>query len=85
MINIALGTAPLSTCVAGDADNSGTIEISEIIRAVKYALNGCPQDQPTPTQTPTGTPTETPMPTPVRMGRVPCESPRILVIDASPE
>ena len=42
MVNIALGSADISTCRAGDPDNSGTIEISEIIQAVNNALNGCP-------------------------------------------
>ena len=41
MVNIALGNAPLSTCIAGDADGSGDITINELIAAVNHALNGC--------------------------------------------
>jgi cysteine-rich repeat protein len=61
LVNIALGTAPLSACTAGDADHSGTIEINEIIQAVNHALNGCAVP-PTPTVTPTQTPLPTPTP-----------------------
>ncbi len=42
MVNIALGNASISTCLAGDANNDGQIEINEIIQAVNNALNGCP-------------------------------------------
>ncbi|MFI5367040.1 MAG: hypothetical protein ACHQ4J_15610 [Candidatus Binatia bacterium] len=42
MVNIALGTEPLSACPNGDADGSGTITVNEIITAVGFALNGCP-------------------------------------------
>jgi hypothetical protein len=42
MVNIALGTAPLSACPVGDADGSGDITVNEIIKAVGVALNGCP-------------------------------------------
>jgi hypothetical protein len=41
MVNIALGTAELSSCTPGDGDHNGTIEINEIITAVNHALNGC--------------------------------------------
>lgn len=41
MVNIALGNANVSTCLAGDADGSGEITINEIIAAVNNALNGC--------------------------------------------
>jgi len=41
MVNIALGSSPLSVCVAGDADKSGEITINEIIAAINNALNGC--------------------------------------------
>jgi hypothetical protein len=41
MVNIALGTADVSACAAGDADGNGSIEINEIIAAVNNALNGC--------------------------------------------
>ena len=33
MVNIALGGAPIATCVAGDADGNGDITIDEIITA----------------------------------------------------
>jgi hypothetical protein len=41
LVNITLGTAPLSDCAAGDADASGDITIDEIVGAVNKALNGC--------------------------------------------
>jgi hypothetical protein len=41
MVNIALGTAPVSTCSAGAA-NGGEITISEIITGVNNGLYGCP-------------------------------------------
>ncbi len=41
MVDIALGTAPVSSCVAGDADGSGTITVDEIVAAVNNALGGC--------------------------------------------
>jgi len=42
MVNIALGTQPVSACPAGDVDQNGVIAINEIILAVGSALNGCP-------------------------------------------
>jgi len=42
MVNIALGTANVSTCRAGDANGDGEITINEIIAGVNNALNGCP-------------------------------------------
>jgi hypothetical protein len=41
MVNIALGNANLSTCVAGDANHDGEITVDEILTAVNNALNGC--------------------------------------------
>jgi len=41
MVNIALGSAPLSACPAGDANGDGHITIDEILTAVNNALNGC--------------------------------------------
>jgi len=41
LVNIALGTQPLSVCMPGDEDNDGVINIPEIITAVNNALNGC--------------------------------------------
>jgi len=42
MVNIALGNADVSTCLAGDANGDGEITINEIIAGVNNALNGCP-------------------------------------------
>ncbi len=41
-VNIALGTAAVSTCSACDSNHDGQVEINEIIQAVNDALNGCP-------------------------------------------
>jgi len=41
MVNIALGSANVSTCPAGDADHNGQVTIDEILTAVNNALNGC--------------------------------------------
>lgn len=40
-MNIALGNADLSACMAGDANKDGEITIDEILTAVHNALNGC--------------------------------------------
>ncbi len=45
MVNITLGSVPLSACTAGDADHSGDITINEIIAAVNNALGTCPAAQ----------------------------------------
>jgi glucuronoarabinoxylan endo-1,4-beta-xylanase len=42
MVNIALGSADVSTCPVGDLDSSGDITVNEIIQAVGFALGGCP-------------------------------------------
>jgi hypothetical protein len=42
LVNIALGSAPVSACPAGDINNDGMISIDEIVTAVGNALNGCP-------------------------------------------
>ena len=42
MVNIALGSAPVSRCLPGDANHNGEIAINEIIAGVNNALNGCP-------------------------------------------
>ena len=55
MVNIALGSAPVSDCPAGDSDGNGEIAISEIIAAVNAALNGCTGVAPTPTPVPMST------------------------------
>jgi hypothetical protein len=41
MVNIALGTSPLSACTAGDANGDTQITVDEILTAVRNALNGC--------------------------------------------
>jgi plastocyanin len=52
MVNVALGTTPVSACAAGDPDTSGDISINEIVAAVSNALSGCTTTAPTPTPTP---------------------------------
>jgi hypothetical protein len=42
MVNIALGSAEVSTCAVGDADGSGDITVNEIVKAVGLALANCP-------------------------------------------
>lgn len=41
MVNIALGNADVSTCLAGDPSGNGEITINELVIAVNNALNGC--------------------------------------------
>ncbi len=41
MVNIALGSADISACMAGDTNHDGSITINEILAAVNKALNGC--------------------------------------------
>ena len=41
MVNISLGTDPLSACSAGDLDGDGEITVDELIRAVNAAVAGC--------------------------------------------
>ncbi len=66
LVNIALGTAGVETCLAGDGDGSGGVTVDEIVTAVTAALEGCPAPT-TPTATPTlettPEPTATPTPT----------------------
>ena len=54
MVNIALGAADQSICVAGDADGSGEITIGDIVAAVNSARDGCspPPGNPKASQTP---------------------------------
>jgi len=53
LVNIALDSAAVSTCVAGDLNHDGQITIDEILVAVKNALSACPiVSTPTPTPTP---------------------------------
>jgi hypothetical protein len=42
MVNIALGTAGISTCPPGDPNHDDHITVDEILTAVNNALNGCP-------------------------------------------
>jgi hypothetical protein len=42
LVNIALGSAPVSACSAGDLNHDGMIAINELVTAVGSALNGCP-------------------------------------------
>ena len=41
MVNVALGNASVSICLAGDANRDGQITIDEILTAVNGALSGC--------------------------------------------
>jgi len=41
MVNIALGSASVSTCLAGDANGDGEITVNEIVAGVNHALSGC--------------------------------------------
>ena len=41
-VNIALGSAPVSSCPAIDANGDGEVTINELIAAVNNALGGCP-------------------------------------------
>ena len=41
MVNIALGSAPLSECEVGDANDDDRITVDEIVTAVNHALVGC--------------------------------------------
>jgi hypothetical protein len=42
LVNIALGTAEVSECGAGDGNGDGQITIDELVLAVSHALSGCP-------------------------------------------
>jgi len=42
MVNVALGSAPVSQCAAGDANGDGDITVNEIILGVNHTLDGCP-------------------------------------------
>jgi hypothetical protein len=43
MVNVALGSADIAICAAGDGNSDGHITVDEILTAVNNALNGCPQ------------------------------------------
>src|SRR5215470_129948 len=56
-VNIALGTADLSTCTSCDVNGDSSVEINELVLAVNVALSMCPSGTPgTPGATPTATP-----------------------------
>ena len=61
VVNIALGSAPLSQCLSADTNSDGEITVDELLAVVDQALNGCPQAPPTGTPAPpvTATPTAT--------------------------
>jgi CSLREA domain-containing protein len=42
MVNIALGSSPLTDCAVGDANHDGVITVDEILAAVDNSLKGCP-------------------------------------------
>jgi hypothetical protein len=41
MVNIALGTAPIENCTAGDANGDGEITVDEVVAAVSNSLQDC--------------------------------------------
>ena len=41
-VNIALGNAPVDACPAFDADDDGHVDVTELMRGVGNALDGCP-------------------------------------------
>ena len=48
VVNIALGSTPVTACNAGDANHDNQITVDEILSAVNNALNRCPTPAPTP-------------------------------------
>lgn len=42
MVNIALGTTPITACPAADPNGDETVTVDEILQAINAALNGCP-------------------------------------------
>jgi len=75
MVDVALGSAALSSCPAGDLNGDGEISVDEIVSAVAALLNGCsatgtptqglltPTLTASPTATPSATATQTSTPT----------------------
>ncbi len=41
LVNVALGSRPVSACQSGDVNGDGMITINELIGAVTRALSGC--------------------------------------------
>src|SRR5579862_4933779 len=64
IVDIALGTIPLSQCRAADVDSNGNVVINEMVEAVDAALNGCPPAPPTATSASISTSVSTSTPTP---------------------
>jgi hypothetical protein len=56
MVNILLEQAPLDDCEAADANGDGQVTVDEIILAVNYALEQCPQSVPLRRVTQVGSP-----------------------------
>jgi hypothetical protein len=42
MVNIALESAPVAACSAGDINGDGQIAVDELLTAVGNSLSGCP-------------------------------------------
>ena len=42
MVSIALGNAGMPACASGDVDQSGIVEVNEIVAALQRSLHGCP-------------------------------------------
>jgi hypothetical protein len=62
-VNIGLDATPVEACLAADGDDSRTVRVDEVIRAVQSALTSCPAPKiPTTPVEPAGTPTPTPLP-----------------------
>jgi hypothetical protein len=40
-VNMALGVVPLDACGAMDMDQSASVTVDELLRAIDAALNGC--------------------------------------------
>ena len=41
MVNVALGTKDVLTCLAGDGNRNAAISVDELVTAVNRALDGC--------------------------------------------
>jgi hypothetical protein len=74
-VNIALGSAQVSSCLPIDTNSSGTVEINELVAAVNRALGGCPAGG-TPTAT-VSAPLATPTATPTTNGGTPTFTPTV--------
>jgi hypothetical protein len=69
-VNIALGQSPISECEAVPDDGGTTVEIDNLVRCVRAALEGCP---------PPGPPSPTPTTFICRVTPTPCPSPQVIV------